>query len=139
MGGKTVLIVDDEPGIVRFVATVLRSNGYGVLEATDPLAALQLAEKHAGTIDLLLTDVRMPGLRGPELCERLRPQRPEAHYLLMSGDANSIETLGLPFLAKPFLIPELLQCVEQVLGAAPGQPAERARYVRAASRSSDGR
>jgi two-component system cell cycle sensor histidine kinase/response regulator CckA len=139
MRGKTVLIVDDEPGIVNFVAAVLSSNGYGVLEATDPVAALRLAEQHTGPIDLLLTDVRMPGLLGPELCERMRPQRPETRYLLMSGEPGGVPIQDLPLLAKPFLVPELLECIRRALEAVRDQPAEPVLCARMPSPSSSSR
>lgn len=117
----TVLIADDEVGIVALVATVLRQDGFVVLEAKDGIAALQLAAQHPGPIDLLISDVRMPGLTGTELCERLRRERPETRCLLMSGYAEGIEALDVAFLAKPFRLPELRQRVREVLGAAPGQ------------------
>jgi two-component system cell cycle sensor histidine kinase/response regulator CckA len=135
----TILIADDEPGILKLVAIVLRRSGYVVLEAADGLEALQLAAQHPGPIDLLLTDVCMPGLLGPEVCERLRPQRPETRYLLMSGYPEGIEASGLACLAKPFGIPELLQSVRERLDATPGQTEEPVRCGRAASPSSSSR
>lgn len=115
----TVLIADDEPCVRMVVATALRNNGYEVMEAGDGMTALQLAAQHAGPIDLLLTDVRMPGLQGPEVCALLRRQRPETRFLLMSGYPDGLEeNSGTAFVAKPFRIPELLQCVQHVLGTA---------------------
>ena len=136
---ETILIVDDDAGILKFVATALLHCGYDVLEAPDGAAALQLAAQHPGPINLLLTDIRMPGLLGPEVCERLRPQHPETRYLLMSGDANKIELSGLPCLAKPFSVPDLLQSVRQILDAGPRQPADPVRCTREASTSSSRR
>jgi two-component system, cell cycle sensor histidine kinase and response regulator CckA len=139
MSGETVLIVDDEPGVLEFVATVLRKGGYVVIKAADGLAALELAALHPGQIDLLLTDVRMPGLLGPELCERLRGRRHETRYLLMSGQTDGIGNSGLAFLPKPFRIADLLRSVRQALDTTAGQPAEPLRSARAASPSSSSR
>jgi two-component system, cell cycle sensor histidine kinase and response regulator CckA len=122
MSRETVLIVDDEPGILNLVAVVLWNRGYAVLKARDADSALQLAMGHPGPIDLLLTDVRMPAMSGPELCERLRKVRTETRYLLMSASIDGGEGLGIPFLAKPFGIPELLRSVQASIGKCSGQP-----------------
>ena len=136
---ETVLIVDDDAGIVRLVAAVLRNSGYAVLEAADGLEALQLAARHPAPIDLLLSDVQLPGLRGPELCRRVRKQHPETRYLLMSGRVEGLEGLGLALLAKPFRISDLLRSIRSVLDTSPGQPAEPARRARPPSFSSSSR
>ena len=135
MSLETVLIVDDEPVIVMLIAAALRKSGYIALEAPDGAAALEIAARHPGPIGLLLTDVRMPGLPGPELCRRLRQRRPEIRCLLMSGYPEG-EAGGEAFLPKPFRIPDLLQRVREALGTAQGQPAEPACSVRAAEPSS---
>jgi CheY-like chemotaxis protein len=133
---ETVLIADDDARILKVVGTALRNSGYVVLEAADGHAALQLAVQRTGRIDLFLTDVQMPGLSGPEVCERLRTKHPETRYLLMSGYAEGIQALGLPCLAKPFGIPELLQSIRQRLDAARGQEEEPAGWGRGDSSSS---
>jgi CheY-like chemotaxis protein len=133
---ETVLIADDDAMILKFVATALRNSGYSVLEAADGHAALQLAAQHAGRIDLFLTDVQMPGLPGPEVCERLRTKHPETCCLLMSGYAEGIEALGLPCLAKPFGIPQLLGCVRKRLDPTRAQAEEPAGWGRGDSSSS---
>jgi len=130
----TVLVVDDEPAVLKLVTTTLCSGGYMVLEAGDGLSALDIAAQHPGPIDLLLTDVRMPGLTGPELCLRMRQGRPETRFLLMSGYPDC-EVYGMAFLAKPFRIPDLLESIRRVLDAAPGQPAEPARSAPGGSSS----
>ena len=135
MRRETVLIVDDEPGILELVAAALRNSGYLVLKAPDGEAALEIAAQHPGPIDLLLTDVRMPGLPGPEICLRLQQRRPGTRYLLMSGYPDG-EVRGMAFLPKPFRVLDLLQSVRRVLDGAPGQPAEPARSDRVAASSS---
>lgn len=116
MSRKTVLVVDDEPGIVQLVASVLESRGYVVLVAPDGFAAIRAANLHAGPIDLLLTDVRMPGLQGPKLCEQLNQKRPDIYCLLMTGCPEVISGLGVKFISKPFHIPDLLRRISAVLG-----------------------
>jgi PleD family two-component response regulator len=81
----TVLLVDDEPVVVSVLAKVLTLHGYTVLVAEDYYTALQAAESHAGRIDLLLTDIALPGLNGCELARKLLRVRPELRVLLMSG------------------------------------------------------
>jgi len=72
-GTETVLLVEDEKGVRQRSSEILRARGYTVLEAGDPLEALVIAEQRHGTIDLLLTDMMMPGMRGSELADRLEP------------------------------------------------------------------
>ena len=72
-GTETVLLVEDEKGVRQLSSEILRARGYTVLEAGDPLEALVIAEQRHGTIDLLLTDMMMPGMRGSELADRLEP------------------------------------------------------------------
>ncbi len=111
--GRTVLVVDDDPGVVRFVAFVLRRNGFQVLEADGAAEALDIARRHNSPIDLLLTDVVMPEVDGPSLWRSLNRLRPEAKVLFMSGHPGNESGLGSPFLRKPFVIHGLLQEIEQ--------------------------
>ena len=118
-----ILLVDDETAVRAAAARVLARRGYTVLEAGDGLEALGLAERHAGPIDLLLTDVRMPGMDGRELARRLRRARPEARVLLMTGymdpdgGAPSAEPAGAAMLHKPFTLEALGERVRGVLAA----------------------
>jgi two-component system, cell cycle sensor histidine kinase and response regulator CckA len=130
MSREMVLIVDDEPSVLHFVAAVLISRDYAVLEARDGHSALQLALGHSGPIDLLLADARMPAMSGLELCERLGKVRPETRYLLMSGSLDGGERSGIPFLSKPFDIPELLRSVRQALRSAPISPNQCGSHAR---------
>ena len=87
LGTETVLIVEDEEPLRTLARVCLESNGYSVLDAPDAAAALELAKRHGGRIDLLLTDVVMPGMSGRELAKRLTAQR-GVKVLYMSGYNN---------------------------------------------------
>ncbi len=114
-GTETVLVVEDEPGVGAFVRRVLERQGYRVLQARHAGEALRFAEADAGLIHLLLTDVVMPKMGGPELAARLLPLRPSMRVLYMSGYAldelldHGFAIGDAPFLAKPFP-PEALAC-----------------------------
>lgn len=119
-GGKTILLVDDEKSVRAIVVKILARDGHTVLEAEHGAAALRLAESHDGPIDLLITDMYMPGLRGPEIVERLRPTRPVLPVLYMSGYgdedvARSGVGPGSSFLRKPFTVQEIRDAVRNVL------------------------
>jgi CheY-like chemotaxis protein len=124
----TILLVEDEPGVRAFVAQVLQNAGYGVLTAENGLDALALAEGYDGRIDLLFTDVVMPGLNGRALAERLRASRPEMPVLYTSGYTDDVVirtgvvTAGAAFLEKPFTPQSLLERVRMALPARTGAP-----------------
>jgi signal transduction histidine kinase/CheY-like chemotaxis protein len=116
---EVVLVVDDEDGVRALVTRLLARQGYTVLEARGPGEALLLAERHAGTIDLLLTDVVMPNMNGKELSERLVALRPGLKVLLMSGFAGDALVAQLSadtaFLQKPFTEEALSTAVRATL------------------------
>jgi len=120
---ETILLVDDEQSVRTIVLKILRRAKYNVLEAENGEAALQIAANHPGKIDLVITDMYMPGLRGPEVVERLAPTRPGLRALFMSGyadqDARTGVPLGANFLNKPFSGQELAAAVETVLKGPP--------------------
>jgi two-component system, cell cycle sensor histidine kinase and response regulator CckA len=107
---QTVLVVDDLPIVRGAVRAMLEAGGYRVLEAADGAEALRVAEQHAGRVDLLMSDVVMPGMRGPELAERLVARFPELRVVLTSGYAEDAAALtGATFLQKPFTAAELAE------------------------------
>ncbi len=127
--GETVLLVEDEPAVIKLAAKILSGLGYRVLSAGTPGQALAEAEQHGAAIDLLLTDVVMPEMTGSQLADRLREKTPGLRVLHMSGyTENVIAQHGvldqdLHFLAKPFTRRELALKVREVLDGreAPGR------------------
>jgi len=116
---ETILLVDDEQSVRAIVLKILRRAKYNVLEAENGEVALKIADTHPGKIDLVLSDMYMPGLRGPEVVERLAPKRPGLRALFMSGYADQDARTGVPqganFISKPFSGQELAAAVEAVL------------------------
>ncbi|NUP11919.1 MAG: PAS domain-containing protein [Polyangiaceae bacterium] len=131
-GSETVLIVEDEPAVRNALADALRRLGYTTLEAERGDLALELAASHAGSIDLLLTDIVMPGISGPELATKLLAVRPRIKLLYMSGYPLATGALPEPtgpILQKPFQPRTLAQSVRDALdvpGAADDSIAARA-------------
>jgi two-component system cell cycle sensor histidine kinase/response regulator CckA len=119
-GCGTILLVEDEQPIRELVDRILQSAGYHVLVAANGEEALRLARDYDGTIDLVTTDVVMPGMAGPELVERLQKTRPELAVLYMSGYASgtgthhTIDALDVALLQKPFTPSELMQKITEV-------------------------
>ncbi len=118
----TVLVAEDDPAVRNFAVEVLRAHGYSALAATSSVEAEQLAESASGAIQLLLTDIVMPGLSGRDLARRLRARRPDLAVIYMSGypgrDAGADLRDHAHFLAKPFTPAALAAAVEAAL--APG-------------------
>ena len=116
---ETILLVDDEQSVRAIVLKILRRAHYNVLEAENGETALRIAEAHPGKIDLVITDMYMPGLRGREVVERLAPLRPGLRALFISGYADQDARTGVPnganFLNKPFSGQELASAVVKVL------------------------
>ncbi len=121
-GRETILLVEDEEQVLRLGRKFLTLQGYHVLAASSPAAALELAEQHDGPIDLLLTDVVMPGMNGRQLCECLRVSRPGLRCLFMSGYTadvlapHGVLESGVELLQKPFSIQSLSEKVRELLG-----------------------
>ena len=122
---KTILVVDDEQDILNVVEAALNREGFAVLQAHNGDMALDLFQKLAAPIDLLLTDVVMPGISGPMLVDRLLAMQPSLPVLFMSGydDRQIVQRYvlkeGFALLPKPFSIETLCQKVHELLPAAP--------------------
>jgi CheY-like chemotaxis protein len=115
-----ILLVEDEPGLRDIAQRVLTRAGFDVTAAAGPDEAILAAESMTEPPDLLLSDVVMPGMRGPELAVVLRRSRPDLRVLLVSGYAEEIVESGrddsVPFLAKPFSAESLLIAVDAAMG-----------------------
>jgi signal transduction histidine kinase/ActR/RegA family two-component response regulator len=120
-GEETVLVVEDEPAIMRLSKRMLENQGYQVLAAASPGEAIRLAEAYAGEIQLLMTDVVMPEMNGRDLAKKMHSMYPNIKRLFMSGyTANVIAhhgvlDEGVHFIQKPFSIKELAAKVREAL------------------------
>jgi PAS domain S-box-containing protein len=122
-GSETILLAEDEQVVRDLVREILEGAGYTVLSAPDGREALRVSKAHGGDVDLMVTDVVMPGLSGRELAERLWLSRPEMKVLYISGYTDiavfdpGVLDPGSAFLQKPFSSAELTQKVREVLDA----------------------
>jgi len=120
-GTETLLIVENEAAIRNLLQMALRKNGYTVLAAESGREALDLVSTHSGPIHLLITDVMMPDIDGPELVRRLSVIRPETRTLFMSGymdDAlgeQGVLPSSVNFIQKPFSPSTIAQKVREIL------------------------
>jgi DNA-binding NtrC family response regulator len=114
---QTILLVDDEEAIRRFLGPLLESYGYQVLQAENGKQALAVAENHHGPIHLLISDVVMPELDGPKLAKQLRAVRPDILVILMSGYAVGLSVLNRDwiFIQKPFQVDAFIKIVRDLL------------------------
>ena len=116
-----ILVVDDDEAVRQVAARVLKRVGYQVLQAGEGAEALRVAREHNGRLDLLLTDVVMPGMNGRELGERLAEERPETRLLYMSAYTEDevilrgVRVAEVNFVYKPFSLEGLTEAVRQVL------------------------
>jgi CheY-like chemotaxis protein len=121
-GHETVLLAEDEDGIRTMTRVYLESMGYRVLEAADGTEAINIAEEYRGTIDLVLTDILMPGMRGDSLVKELRRDRPTIRALYMSGfPEGRMEGESIEIMEKPFEFPELGRRIRMLLDQPAGQ------------------
>ena len=118
-GTETILLVEDEQAVRELARDVLLRSGYRLLEADTPEKAIQIARHYAGTVDLLLTDVIMPGMNGPALARKVAAIRPNIKVLYMSGYAGFRESQvldeGAVLLEKPFKREMLLRQIRETL------------------------
>ncbi len=124
-GQETILLVEDETNLRRLARQYLETQGYKILEAEDGAAALQIVDGYKGAIDLLLTDVIMPGMNGRELAAHVTNLLPNVRVLYMSGYTENAVGLdgtldaGINLLQKPFSLPALKDRVREVLDSEP--------------------
>ncbi|HEV8463135.1 MAG TPA: PAS domain S-box protein [Gaiellaceae bacterium] len=120
-GTETVLLVEDETVVRHLVSEILSANGYTVLEAADGPSALELLRRHTAPVDLLVTDVVMPGMSGPEVAQAVTAMRPGTQVVYMSGYTDQaighhgVLEAGMAFLQKPFSADDLTRKVRAVL------------------------
>jgi hypothetical protein len=124
MSGSTLLLVEDEDALRELVVMMLEEQGYVVLDAASGEDALELAQRHAGPIDLLITDVVMPQLSGAELARRLLELRPALEVLFISGYNDSrlmskgLDEAKINLLSKPFTPEQLSDRVRALTNSA---------------------
>jgi DNA-binding NtrC family response regulator len=115
---KLRLVVDDVETVRKLVVEILQTANFNVLHADSGAIALKLAADYTGTIDLLLSDVQMPGMTGPDLGEALKKARPDLHVMFMSGFTGGnllVLNYGWAFIEKPFVPEKLVEMVNVVL------------------------
>jgi CheY-like chemotaxis protein len=114
---RTIFVVEDDPLIHSMLSLALRRWGHRVITVGDGLEAVAMLERDIHTIDLLLSDVSLPGLRGPEVAARALAMRPDLKVILSSGSLFPDETSdtldGHPFLRKPFTIEKLRSTINE--------------------------
>jgi PAS domain S-box-containing protein len=124
VGTETIMLVEDEAVVRRLVAEILETSGYTVLQAGDGPSALELLRRNNRRVDLLLTDVVMPGMSGREVAQAVTSMRPGTHVLYMSGytgsviDHHGILEQGVAFLQKPFTAEDLTRSIRTLLDEA---------------------
>jgi CheY-like chemotaxis protein len=118
---ETVLLVEDAEALREMIREILEQAGFTVLAAADPQEALNVSALHGGALDLVLTDVVMPGMGGRQMIDRLRVSRPGTQVLFMSGysakTSEDVVESTAAFIQKPFTAVGLLQKVREVLEA----------------------
>jgi len=118
---RTVLVVEDDRAVRKAVRFILEKSGYRVLEAGSGEEALGLLDRPVGPVDLLLTDVVLPDLSGPQVAEKLRGTQPGLKVLYVSGHSHravvdgELDRLGAGFLRKPFSMDELTIKVREMV------------------------
>lgn len=117
----TVLLAEDEPMLRKVVRETLRHAGFAVIEAEDGAAGLEILQSDS-SIDVLLTDIKMPGLNGYQLAEAGMALRPAMRVMLMTGYADevmpdAIENASIPILRKPFDFATLAKSVREIIAS----------------------
>ena len=120
--GKTILIIEDDPLIRSMLCLGLRRFGHRVIAAADGIEGLALIEREVFNIDMLLTDISLPGVRGPVLARKALDLRPDLRVVLASGslfpeEVAATTLFGLPFLRKPFTLESLRTFIDSSLSS----------------------
>jgi hypothetical protein len=118
---ETILVVDDTDIVLNVVVAILEAANFHVLRANSGSGAVKLAAGYSGKIDLLLSDVKMPEMSGPQLGDTLKQARPDLHVMFMSGYRGGdllVLNYGWAFIDKPFVPKKLVQMVNAVLHSA---------------------
>jgi len=121
-GTATILVVEDEPSVMAIAATILDREGYEVLQAATGKDAIDLVERRTTPIDLLLSDIVLPDIRGSKVADRIIELMPEVRVLFASGYADDVIvndgvlSPGIAFIRKPYGVTSLLKAVREVLG-----------------------
>jgi CheY-like chemotaxis protein len=120
-GRETILVVEDEPAVLGFASQLLERSGYSVLRAHDGREAVDTARRHTGPIDLLFSDMVMPGMTGRETAAEIRATRPQIKLLFSSGYSEEMNLrrdaeARFPFVAKPYSADDLLHAVRAAIG-----------------------
>jgi len=135
LGTETILLVEDEAGVRDLLRHVLHDQGYKVLSASSGPEALRVVGQYDGPIDLLLTDVIMPEMRGQQLADELLGRFPQMAVIYMSGytdnalDHGGVLRQGGTFLQKPFTPDEVLRRVREMLDAAASRQPRRRKAI----------
>jgi DNA-binding NtrC family response regulator len=119
-GPKVILVVDDEESVRLLLSTLLERDSYQVLLARDGEHALEVSRQHAGIINALVTDYKMPRLDGLQLARTITEERPGIRVMIMSGRMSNPEALqrcGFPLLPKPFTITGFMNSLKRCLGS----------------------
>jgi signal transduction histidine kinase len=119
-GSETILLVEDQTGLREVIVSMLQKQGYEVLSAADPEKGMGAVQSHSGPIDLVITDVIMPGMNGRAFAERLQKTRPTTRVLFISGYTENVlahygQDAATSFLQKPFTYESLQRKVRELL------------------------
>jgi two-component system, cell cycle sensor histidine kinase and response regulator CckA len=117
---QTILVVEDHPLLLKLVKKILEDAHFTVLSASSAKKAMRIEAEFSGTIDLLLSDVMMPGMTGPDLAKKLKDERPKMRIILMSAypdGAMLVLNYGWHFIQKPFMPLALVGRIKDVLGS----------------------
>ena len=126
-GKQTILVVEDEEMVRGLICEVLRREGYRVLACSDGTEGIEASQRYGQGIDLLLTDVVMPGMNGPEMAGRIQETLPHLRVVFMSGYTeralarNAQVDASFEYLQKPFTLKSLTQKIAKVLGRTEAQ------------------